>query len=67
MDMTSNWEIKFKKMTIKKVKNKDDKIGAVDVESWANPKTQILDFIDEDGNSKPEYKDELEYLGVEEF
>lgn len=50
-----------------KVKNKNDNTGAVDVESWANPKTQIVDFIDDEGNSKPEYKDELEYLGVEEF
>mgnify|MGYP001612227683 FL=1 len=50
-----------------KVKNKDNKIGAVGVESWANPKTQIVDFVDDDGNSKPEYKDELEYLGVEEY
>lgn len=51
-------------MMIIKVKNKDDNVGAVDVESWANPKTQIIDFVDEDGNSKPEYKDELEYLGL---
>lgn len=54
-------------MTIIKVKNKDDKIGAVDIESWANPKTQIVDFVDEDGNSKPEYKDELEYLRIEKY
>jgi len=50
-----------------KVKNKDRVEGTVDVENWANPKTQILDFFDNSGNSKPEYKDNLEYLGIEEY
>lgn len=54
-------------MMIIKAKNKDEKTGVVDVESWANPKTKIVDFVDNDGNSKPEYKDEPEYLGVEKF
>lgn len=54
-------------MTIVKIKNKDGKIGTVDVESWANPKTQLVDVIDESGNSKPEYKEGLEYICTEEL
>jgi len=54
-------------MTIVKVKNKDGVEGAVGVEDWANPKTQILDLVDQSGNSKPQYKDDLEYIGVEEY
>ncbi|KKP88716.1 MAG: hypothetical protein UR93_C0009G0004 [Berkelbacteria bacterium GW2011_GWA2_35_9] len=54
-------------MTIIKIINKDGEIGTVDVESWANPKTQLLDVVDEQGNSFPEYKENLEYIGVEEL
>jgi len=53
-------------MTIVKVETKEGLAGGVDVESWANPKTQILDFVDEAGNTKPMYKEELKYLGIDE-
>lgn len=54
-------------MTIVKVETKEGLSGSVDIESWANPKTQILDFIDETGDSKPVDKDELKYVGIEEL
>jgi len=54
-------------MNVVRVKTRDSIDGWVDIESWANPKTQIVDFVDDGGNSKPEYKDELEYSGVGEF
>ena len=54
-------------MMIIKVKTNDNIIGCVDVESWANPRTQILDFIDENGYSKPVYKDELKFIKAVEF
>lgn len=54
-------------MTIIKVTNNERKVGIVDVENWANPKTQIVDFVDEKGNIKPEYKDDLNYIEIEEI
>lgn len=50
-----------------KVENSDGITGCVDVESWANPKTQILDLCLENGETKPEYKNALKYLGIEEY
>lgn len=50
-----------------KVKNSDGVMGYCEVESWANPKTHTLDFCFENGDTKPEYKNDLEYLGIEEF
>lgn len=50
-----------------KVENIDGATGYVDVESWANPKTHILDLCFENGETKPEYKNALKYLGIEEY
>jgi len=41
--------------------------GRVDVESWANPRTFLLDICLESGNTTPVYKEDLEYIGVEEL
>lgn len=41
--------------------------GRVDVESWANPKTFLVDICLENGDTMPEYKDKLEYRGIEEL
>lgn len=56
-----------------KVKTKDGIVGFVDYESWANPRTQLMDIVASEtitgiiseGDTKPVYKDDLEYLGVE--
>lgn len=56
-----------------KVKTKDGIVGFVDYESWANPRTQLVDVVAcetipdviSEGDTKPVYKDDLEYLGVE--
>ncbi|MFA4995634.1 MAG: hypothetical protein WC536_00640 [Patescibacteria group bacterium] len=48
-----------------KVKNSDGVIGHCEIESWANPKTHILDFVYDNGDTKPEYKNDLEYLDIE--
>jgi len=53
-------------MGVAKVKNKDGEIGYVSVENWANPKTYLLDFQTENGDTKVDEKDNLEYLGIEE-
>lgn len=41
--------------------------GRVDVESWANPRTFLVDICLENGDTMPEYKEKLDYLDVEEF
>lgn len=41
--------------------------GRVDVESWVNPKTYLVDICLDNGDTMPEEKDKLEYLGTEEF
>ncbi|EKD56161.1 MAG: hypothetical protein ACD_58C00287G0010 [uncultured bacterium] len=41
-------------------------IGTIDIESWANPKTYSIDFQMENGNTKVEERDNLEYIGIEE-
>lgn len=51
-------------MTCIKVQSKYGK-ATVDTESWANPKTFLLDICLEDGDTMPEYKENLEYLRVE--
>jgi hypothetical protein len=55
-------------MTIIKVYNKsENKEGYVDVYSWANPKTGILDFQEIDSTDYyPVYKDNLDFVDVEE-
>lgn len=50
-----------------KVKNKEGIAGYVDVESWANPKTYLLDFVYENGDTMPIEKSNLVYVGIEEF
>ncbi len=50
-----------------KVENSDGVIGYCEIESWANPKTQILDLCFENGETKPEYKNALKYLRIEEY
>lgn len=50
-----------------KVKNKDGLIGLINIENWANPKTYWLDFIQENGDTQVEERDNLEYLGVEDL
>lgn len=54
-------------MTIVKVKTRDELIGSVDVESWANPKTFLVDVCLKNGDTMPVEKENLKYLGVEEF
>ena len=41
--------------------------GKVDVESWANPRTFLVDICLENGDTMPGYKDNLEYQGIEEL
>lgn len=41
--------------------------GRVDVESWSNPKTFLVDICLDNGDTMPEYKDKLAYKGVEEY
>ena len=50
-----------------KVKNKDDKIGVVDVANWADPDIFMLDFVDKIGDTWPVYKKDLAYIGIEEI
>ena len=41
--------------------------GRVEVESWANPRTYLVYVCLENGDTMPEEKEKLEYLGVEEI
>ena len=51
-----------------KVKNKDGVVGDVAVEHWANPKIFLMDFTDSNsGDYWPEYREDLEYLRIEEY
>lgn len=62
-----------------KVKTNDGVVGFVDVENWANPRIWLMDFqVAENGRDKygekvfggdtmPEEKEKLEYLGVENY
>lgn len=54
-------------MLIVKVRSENYGIGAVDVENWANPNIFMLDFVDKIGDTWPVYKEDLEYIGVEEL
>lgn len=50
-----------------KVKNKSYGEGIVDVESWSNPKTFLVDVCLKNGDTMPEYKENLIYCRVEEY
>ncbi len=62
-----------------KVKNNDGIVGLVSVESWSNPYIWLMDFqVSDNGEDKngekvfagdfwPEEREQLEYLGIEEF
>lgn len=55
-------------MVAVKVKDNDGVVGYVDVEHWANPGIFMMDFTDEkSGDFWPKYKEDLEYVGIEEF
>lgn len=41
--------------------------GRVDIENWANPRTDLVDVCLENGDTMPEYKVKLEYQGIEEL
>lgn len=41
--------------------------GRVDVESWANPRTFLVDICLENGDTMPVEKENLEFFRVEEL
>lgn len=51
-------------MEIIKVKNKNGIFGFVSLENWANPKTYLIDFKFESGDTKVEERDNMEYLEI---
>lgn len=67
------------KMTTIKIKNQNGILGYVAVDHWADPRIFMMDFqVAEDGvdlnNEKvsagdfwPEYRENMKYVGVEEF
>jgi len=54
-------------MTIVKVRNENYGEGVVDVANWADPNIFMLDLVDEIGDTWPVYKEDLEYLEIEEL
>ena len=56
-----------RKMTIVKVRNENYGEGVVDVANWADPNIFMLDLVDEIGDTWPVYKEDLEYLEIEEL
>jgi len=55
------------KMTTVIIKSCSYGIGRVDIESWTNPKTYLVDICLENGDTMPVEKENLEYRGIEEL
>lgn len=54
-------------MSAIKVQNKDEVKGIVSIENWANPRIWLMDFQISNGDFWPEYREDLEYLGIENY
>jgi hypothetical protein len=67
LELIDYFKLIFRGETIVKIRSESYGDGVVDVSNWCDPNIFLLDFVDKIGDTWPVYKEDLEYIGTEEF